>query len=651
MPLTRRSAGLLLGAICLVSLAAGGWSAAAEPDLGREWDEQYPLRNAANILRTGSLKPIFPWYPSLSHLPTAALLAASRTVHRATGLEAAAVFTGVEWPDSAGSYWLGDLSPTAFVLGRWVSVLFGVACLVLTFRLGRRLFSVEVGLLAAALQALAAVQLWAASRIKPDTLLMMLTLVAFLWGLRAVERRGIGPYLLAGAGIGLATAAKQTGVLVAIPLVVATLVGRDRARWLGLVAAGLTSGLVFLALNPFPDLLHRYLSIGREYQYWAAAQTSDPLPTLLFFPAFVVDPLWHGWLVGPAALAALAILWGVVYRRRQQRQEAIHLLMFVSFPLGFLLACAAISSYPKGNVFLPLLPFTALAAAWLLTTVWERATRRLAPARRRRLLAPALLALLAVLAPPWASFLYAEAVPETTLDAAATTIMVEAPFLSQRTVFYEGHGGTLVVKRSWTRDDDAKPTVHRVQVLSLAAEALPRVSESELDLADYEVFPEKRLHGPDRAFYLGRMTRFAGAEAWILDPQPLRRRGRAQVVLAHPWTPQGEALEVPWEPADRERTRWLRGSLPAGLAPGQIVSLDLELTPGQAGACELELARQPLPFIPYHWRDDTRVTARTRRFPLARPEARVELRCDRARRLRSPPVVSVWRWAPTRRPA
>ena len=61
----------------LLDVAVCAWFASARPDKTRGPDEQYSLRNVEHTLRTGELRPINPYYPSLSQLPQILILGAS----------------------------------------------------------------------------------------------------------------------------------------------------------------------------------------------------------------------------------------------------------------------------------------------------------------------------------------------------------------------------------------------------------------------------------------------------------------------------------------------------------------------------------------------------------------------------------------------
>ena len=391
-PLSRRAAHALLALMVVLDVAACCWFASARPDRGRGPDEQYSLRNVEHTLRSGELRPINPYYPSLAQLPQILILGASQRLHRMTGVEAFAVLQ-----DQQG------VTPTGYRLCRWSVVAFGAGYLLLTFVVGRRLFSMEAALLGVLICMTAPVHIRATSIYKPDAILVLFVLVTFLWSLAAAKKGTLGSYLLAGLGVGLASASKQTGALASIPLVVATLLGwRQATRWLWLGAAALTSMLVFFLLNPYPDQFEKLLfSTFRTYKGWTAshggAKRGHHLLALTFLPRRLVSPAFLGPVLGAASLLGFGGLCLILYRRRHQRQQAVPLALFVSYPVCFVLITASISDFHRQNVFLSLLPFSSLAAGWLLRELWQCTGARLAGWRRRLLFWPALTGLLIML--------------------------------------------------------------------------------------------------------------------------------------------------------------------------------------------------------------------------------------------------------------
>lgn len=372
----------------LLDIAVCGWFASARPDRTRGPDEKFSLRNVEHTLRTGELQPVNPYYPSLAELPQIPLLGASQWLYRKTGVAAFAILQEEE-----------GVTPTGYRLCRWSVVLFGAGYLLLTFVVGRRLFSPEVALLGVLICMTSPVHIRATSIYKPDAILVLFMLLTFLWSLEAAERGTLRTYLRAGLGVGLAAASKQTGAFASIPLVTATILGwRQIKRWLWLGAAALVSGLVFFILNPYPDEYEKFFRVLGVYTEWTGQQEGEEyghhLTALTFLPRKLLEPAFLGPILGAASLLGLAGLLVVLYRRRHQRPEAVRLALFVTFPIAFVLICAVISDFHRQNVFLSLLPFCSLTAGWLLRELWLRTGARLDGWQRRLLFWPALAGLL-----------------------------------------------------------------------------------------------------------------------------------------------------------------------------------------------------------------------------------------------------------------
>ena len=166
---------LLLTLLLVWAVGLRVWYGSTDLHLHRFWDEKFSVPNVYAALEEGSLKPERYAYLRLTYLPQVAVLGV-------LGVGARVVNPEFSW-------FRGEiLTPTGFMICRSVQALIGGLSVLLTFFVGRRLFSPTVGLLAAFLVASSSTHLVLSAIFKPDILAVTTTLVAFLFSLRAVDR-------------------------------------------------------------------------------------------------------------------------------------------------------------------------------------------------------------------------------------------------------------------------------------------------------------------------------------------------------------------------------------------------------------------------------------------------------------------------------
>ncbi len=545
---------LLLILMVVWSLALTLWFASWRLNGGRFWDERFSVWNLRATLESGSLEPDNGFYQSLSYWPQALLLVTSDALHNATGAE---IF------DVYGSP--GDLSPSAYMLCRAVQALYGAGCLILVFLVGRRLFSTEVGLLAALILLGSPWHVHASAIFKPDILVALTTLTALLWSLKAAESPPSWRlYALAGFGIALAPSAKLTGGVIAMPLVVATLMTgwRDRRRFVGLAVAGAVSLLSFVVLNPYFrtyfTFFERNLSV---YAYRAESYEGTKLAILWREIEMIVAWRGHGTILGVLALAAAALLVASIFRR--DPEQRLRRVMFLTFPVAYSLAYAAVTAHFQEQNFLPILPFTALATAWLLIELWGWLQARVLTLAKPWAGAAAVLLLAATLMPRPFLYVYRSLVP-TTQDVAMR--MLRHRFAET----HDGGAGRLVIVEEWQQSRIKWEEAQRFGTSRLAIHAVDRLDELPalaVDRADGEIFLTERLDGEAADFYFHRVARAGEQRVERITPRLFKARGEPVVAVAHPWRPMAPASEV--------ETPSPGGFL--GVEPRAVVSLSLRM--------------------------------------------------------------------------
>ncbi|MGB5660512.1 MAG: glycosyltransferase family 39 protein, partial [Thermoanaerobaculia bacterium] len=291
-----------LGLILAAGLALRLWYGSFGLRLDRFEDEKHSWPNVQSILETGNLAPVKSYYPyPLFNAPPAALIAIAEKLSSSIGDE--------PWTAVTAD---GTVSPRALFLSRGWPIAYGTLAIFLTFLIGRRVFSTKAGLIGALLLAFSPQAIHSSGYFKPDSQLLCMTLLALLLSLRAVERRNIGGYALAGLGVTLAASSKAIGVEVAVPLVVATLItGWRRHRDLLLLCvAGLSSALSFVLINPYWRHYPAWLANLRHlYEIQARARGQTQLSVPWRTVKFLLEPAVQSpWLAGLGLLGLLGLL-------------------------------------------------------------------------------------------------------------------------------------------------------------------------------------------------------------------------------------------------------------------------------------------------------------------------------------------------------
>jgi 4-amino-4-deoxy-L-arabinose transferase-like glycosyltransferase len=375
-----------------------------------------------------------------------------------------------------------------FELARIVAAVLGTLSLWLLYLTGARLFGRAVGLLAAALQAVAFLPVFY-GHLALNDVPTLAPLSASLLGSAGILRKGrTRDYLLAGAGLGLACATKYTAGIVLVPLLAAALIryldserAQARATIGRLALAGLAALAAFIIANPYSLLDYGRFHAELVHQSTLSAETQGKLgapkePAIVYY-------LWSltwglGWLPALAALGGALSVW---------RRDARAGLLLVPASLLFLIFMGTEGRF-FGRWLMPMLPLACLLAAFFAALVIGRGA-----------------ALLGALAPAHAG--------RRALLASLLGALVVALLLAQGVV-YSVHSG-LVLAREDTR------TSTREWMLAHVPRGTPIVAEP----VSFEEWDREMLPG-----------RAPGSQphVWIKYPSLLLRVAPDGALLAHP---------------------------------------------------------------------------------------------------------------------
>jgi hypothetical protein len=265
-----------------------------------------------------------------------------------------------------------------YTLARVLAALLGTGALWLLYLTGARLFGRAVGLLAAAIEAVAFLPVFY-SHLALNDVPTLAPLTLSLLGSAGVLRCGrLRDYLLAGVGLGLACASKYTAGIVLLPLAAAAAAhfleagdARNRRVLVGLALAGAAALAGFLIANPYALLDYSRFHAELVHQSSLSAESQGKLGApkqggLLYY-------LWSltwglGWAPTLFALGGALAIW-----RSRPRLG----WMLVPAPLAFL-AFMGLQGRYFGRWLLPIFPILCLLAAYFAVRLARAATAKLA---------------------------------------------------------------------------------------------------------------------------------------------------------------------------------------------------------------------------------------------------------------------------------
>jgi 4-amino-4-deoxy-L-arabinose transferase-like glycosyltransferase len=260
-----------------------------------------------------------------------------------------------------------------FTLARVAVAVLGTIALWLLYLTGARLVNRAVGLLAAAIEAVAFLPVYYGHLALNDVPTLVPATLSLL-GTAGVLRKGrIRDYLLAGVGLGLACATKYTAGIVIVPLLVAVLAslldGADEQRvksarhaLVGSVLAGAAALAAFVIANPYALLDYHSFHAELVHQSTLSAESQGKLgaPKEGGLTYYLWSFTWGlGWAPTIAALGGAFTVW---FRERR--------LGWLLVPATLLfLAFMGLQGRYFGRWLLPIFPIACLLAALFVVQV------------------------------------------------------------------------------------------------------------------------------------------------------------------------------------------------------------------------------------------------------------------------------------------
>ncbi|HYM68518.1 MAG TPA: glycosyltransferase family 39 protein, partial [bacterium] len=368
-------------AVCVIvagALAIRLWGVGRGLPYVHEWDEPLVLTWVIGMLQRGDINPSTFAYPNAYYYMLLPVVHLWYFCLHLRGRIASPWDIQLFHPQGAyAHYWWYISYPSFYVWGRVLTVCLGTATVFLVYRIGAVLFDPAVGLVAAAILAVAPGTIYYADTVRVDVPMMFFLMLAILAGID-VWRRGVRrDYSRAGLLAGLAVSTKPNAFWVAVPLFVAHLLNTTREGVIDrrAVRMALFTVLGFVIGTPFALAQVGYF-LDRMSQN-AAAYGGFPSPAMMrigvpLYLGYLAYPQqgaeWYviphvGFGLAPAVAALVGAIVGFFWRPKAQAY-------LLSFPVVYFI-------YTSGQRFLPLryilpvLPFMALFAAVGAVWIWQ----------------------------------------------------------------------------------------------------------------------------------------------------------------------------------------------------------------------------------------------------------------------------------------
>lgn len=256
--------------------------------------------------------------------------------------------------------------PMLFIMGRLISVVFGVGCVILAFHIAQQLAQDNTaGYLAAYLLAISPTLAENSHYLTPDIIVTFFVMLA-AWGSFRVYRRGrTRDYVVAGIACGLAASAKYNGALIVVALAAAHFL-RPRSNGVRdprLYTCAILSIAAFFATSPYAILDYHAFIDGLNFNstHYAGTHPGMEGNSIPFYTSYLFD-----FERLPAVLGVLAFVVGVAKRFRP-------MIVLASFPIIYFLFIGQFS-VRNNRTLLPAIPFLLIAAAVLVAQIWRWAS-------------------------------------------------------------------------------------------------------------------------------------------------------------------------------------------------------------------------------------------------------------------------------------
>ena len=258
-----------------------------------------------------------------------------------------------------------------FLIGRFVSLLFGMGTILLVYLIGKRIYSRKVGLLSSLFLSFTFLHILYSKIIKPDIAMSFFIVLSFLFIYLVYEKGRLRDYLLASIFMGFSVATKYGGIVLIVPLFLAHLFnGLEKKR--KLISIFFDKRIFFLVsfaalgfLMACPYALPKFSGLLGTIKGTLGWLT--PLKGSRYMRAwsfYLTVSLNRGMGLFLELFSLAGISYGIICHRKKD-------ILLLSFPLVFFLLVGGLS-HRTDRYILYIIPFLVIFAAMFVNAITSK---------------------------------------------------------------------------------------------------------------------------------------------------------------------------------------------------------------------------------------------------------------------------------------
>ncbi|MBI2118360.1 MAG: glycosyltransferase family 39 protein [Elusimicrobia bacterium] len=264
-------------------------------------------------------------------------------------------------------------NPTNFYLiGRSLETLFGVGIIILTYQIGKKIFSINVGIISAFIMAILPSAINTGHVTKGDSAAIFLGLLFWLCTYKIYETGEKKYYCLSGLLLGIAISTKYYMAMMGINLLLAHFL-RDRRSISNLILSLVLIPLLFVIGSPYsvlsyPEFLKFFTDQRNSFVKFSGTSMNYVQRALFAMQRLLnMSDLKRNFILGSYGFGFLSLT-GAIYLGWSKKKETLLLIV----PIFIYFLVVSTFYHPAAGYLAPIFPLFAICGSYLVCDVYKK---------------------------------------------------------------------------------------------------------------------------------------------------------------------------------------------------------------------------------------------------------------------------------------